>query len=74
MLRENLKSGILSEDNPLNKSIKIANELKNTLRNLIDALGGYLILGGLETIGRGIVKLELVGDEDIGKLITGGEQ
>lgn len=65
---EDIKSG----DSIIEKMQIVACAVRNKVRDLINVqLGGYLILGGHETIGKGIVSIKLCSLKDLQKCLKG---
>lgn len=65
------EEGAKREGDPVKMSEVMAEKLKNAFKERVGSLGGYLVLGGLETVGRGVVKLEFI-EECLEKLLALG--
>lgn len=62
------------ESDPLRKSERVAEAIKEVLKEHVGELGGYLVLGGLETVGRGVVKLEFIEGEALKSVLLGASE
>jgi len=61
VLNEEKVQEIKSLSNPIEKAKKITEGVRESVRNFIkERIKGYLILGGHETIGKGIMKIEFL--------------
>ncbi len=75
LLSENDASKIEGVSDVISKMERIAEAVRGKVKELIDnQLKGYIILGGHETIGKGIVRVEILGLTDMQEKSAGGSR